>query len=154
MTEKMTVAQFRASQQRTPASGTTPPDAGRSASRSKKKPSPTNSLTKSIITLLKLEGCTCWRQNNGAVYDANIGGYRAGSVTPGISDILGYHRATGRFLAVEVKTGRDKLSPEQEQFLQEVRRAGGFACEGRSLEQVRQEFTQWQKSLTAGLSSG
>ncbi|MBX0290974.1 hypothetical protein K3G63_11020 [Hymenobacter sp. HSC-4F20] len=36
MTEKMSVAEYRASQQRKPASGTTAPDAGRSASSSQK----------------------------------------------------------------------------------------------------------------------
>ncbi|WP_167855506.1 VRR-NUC domain-containing protein [Hymenobacter fodinae] len=145
----MTAAEFRASQQRTPASGTTTPDAGRSAHRSKKPATPTNSLTKALLVLLTLEGCTVWRQNNAGVFDNTLQVWRAGSSNPGISDILGYHRATGRFLAIEVKVGKDKLRPEQITFLEEVRRAGGFACEGRSLEQVRQEFTQWRHSLGA-----
>jgi hypothetical protein len=112
------------------------------------KPSPTNSLTKAVIELLQLRGFTAWRQNNGAVYDASFGGYRAGSVIPGISDVLGYHRATGRFAAVEIKIGKDVLSPEQTAFLADVIAAGGFACEGRSLAQVDAELTTYLDSLT------
>ena len=143
---KMTAAEYRASTT-TKAAGTGNPAGGRRASQPKKTPTPTNSLTAAIIQLLTLEGCTAWRQNNGGVYDPTRGCFRAGSSTPGISDILGYHRATGRFLAIEVKTGKDKLSAEQTRFLKEVADAGGFACEGRALEQVRHEFRQWLAAL-------
>lgn len=116
--------------------------------RATRKPSPTNALTKAVMQLLALAGCNVWRQNNGAVYDPTRAVFRAGSATPGISDVLGYHRATGRFVAVEIKTGSDKLSPEQSSFLAEVRRAGGFACEGRELDQIRKEFCIWCASLS------
>jgi len=151
MSQQMTAAEYVAYISKKSAAGTSTPAAGQSAARTKepraKRPNPTNALTKSIITLLTLEGCTAWRQNNGAVYDASFGGYRAGSVTPGISDVLGYHKATGRFVAVEVKTGSDKLSEEQIAFLDNVRAAGGFACEGRSIDQVRREFIAWRAAL-------
>lgn len=117
--------------------------------RAPRKPSPTNALTKAVVQLLTLAGCKAWRQNNGAVYDPTREVFRAGSATPGISDVLGYHRATGRFVAVEIKTGTDKLSPEQTAFLAEVRRAGGFACEGRNLDQIRREFAAWCAALPA-----
>lgn len=113
---------------------------GRGATTAPAKGTPTNALTKAIIQLLQLHGFAAWRQNNAAVYDASFGGYRAGSTTRGISDVLGYCLRTGRIAAVEVKTGKDKLSPEQTEFLAGVRKAGGFACEGRSLDQVQQEL--------------
>jgi hypothetical protein len=151
MSQQMTAAEDLAYISKKPAADTSTPAAGQSAATAKKtrekRPSPTNALTKSIIMLLTLEGCAAWRQNNGAVYDASFGGYRAGSVTPGISDVLGYHKATGRFVAVEVKTGSDTLSEEQIAFLDNVRAAGGFACEGRSIDQVRREFIEWRTSL-------
>lgn len=115
--------------------------------RAPRKPSPTNALTKAVVQVLTMYGCKAWRQNNGAVYDPTREVFRAGSATPGISDVLGYHRPTGRFVAVEIKTGSDKLSPEQTSFLAEVRRAGGFACEGRDLQQIRTEFLTWRNSL-------
>lgn len=110
-------------------------------------PSPTNRLTQAILSLLAFEGCQAWRQNNGAVYDASFGGYRANSVTPGISDILGFFLRTGHLVAVEVKVGKDELTPEQTEFLARIRAAGGFACEGRDVTQVRTEFLTWRQSL-------
>lgn len=110
--------------------------------------SPANALTKAIINLLQLRGWHAWRQNNAAVYDASFGGYRAGSVTRGISDVLAFHKATGRFGAVEVKVGSDTLTPEQALFLADVIAAGGFGCEGRSLDQVARELDTYLASLT------
>ncbi|MBH8569372.1 VRR-NUC domain-containing protein [Microvirga sp. STS02] len=152
----MPVADFRRNytQGRTPAycaqsDAATAKAAAKAQRSTAKKPSPTNALTKAVVQLLTLAGCKAWRQNNGAVYDPTREVFRAGSATPGISDVLGYHRATGRFVAVEIKTGSDKLSPEQTSFLAEVRRAGGFACEGRDLDQIRKEFLTWCQHLTS-----
>jgi hypothetical protein len=105
-----------------------------------KGPSPANALTQAVVQLLALHGYHAWRQNNAAVYDPTRQVFRAGSSTKGIADVLGYCCRTGRFAAVEVKVGKDKLSPEQTEFLAGVGAAGGFACEGRSLDQVQQEL--------------
>lgn len=149
----MTAAEYLAALKK-PAASTSVPAAGQGSITKPKKPStPTNALTKAILSLLRLEGCHVWRQNNAGVFDNTLQVWRAGSSTPGLSDVLGYHRATGRFVAVEVKVGADKLSPEQIQFLDEVRRAGGFACEGRSLDQVRREFNEWKTSITTSTKS-
>jgi hypothetical protein len=121
---------------------------GAPASGKPKGTSRASALTKAIIQLLELRGWHAWRQNNAAVYDASFGGYRAGSVTPGISDVLAFHRATGRFGAVEVKIGKDTLSPEQAAFLADVIEAGGFGCEARSLDQVDRELTLYLSTLT------
>jgi hypothetical protein len=109
--------------------------------------SPTNALTQAVIKLLHLRGFEAWRQNNAAVYDASFGGYRANSTKRGISDVLGYHRKTGRFAAVEIKIGSDTLSDEQAAFLADVIAAGGFGCEGRSVAQVDQELTLYLSTL-------
>lgn len=108
--------------------------------KAKKPPSAANALTKAVVQLLTLHGFHAWRQNNAAVYDPTRQVFRAGSSTKGISDVLGYHKRTGRMVAVEVKVGADKLSPEQVAFLAGVRAAGGFACEGRSVAQVEHEL--------------
>ena len=86
-----------------------------------------NTLTRHALRILDLNGFECWRQNNGGVWDATKGVFRKNSSTPGVSDIIGYHRKTGRFLALEVKAGKDKLSPEQTLFLEKVKRSGGVA---------------------------
>jgi hypothetical protein len=125
-----------------------PANAAAPITKTTSRPSPANELTKAIIQLLQLRGWHAWRQNNAAVYDASFGGYRKGSVTPGISDVLAFHKATGRFGAVEIKVGKDTLSPEQTAFLADVIAAGGFGCEGRSLAQVDQELTLYLSTLT------
>jgi hypothetical protein len=110
--------------------------------------SPANALTKAAIQLLQLRGWHAWRQNNAAVYDASFGGYRKGSTTLGISDILCFHKLTGRLGAVEVKWGKDTLSDEQAAFLADVIAAGGFGCECRSLDQLDRELSIYLDSLT------
>lgn len=96
----------------------------------------TNGLTKQTLRILDLAGFKVWRQNNAAVYDATKGIYRRGSATPGISDIIGFHRKTGQFIAVEIKTGKDRLSDEQRNFLSDVEKAGGVAFVVKTFDDV------------------
>jgi hypothetical protein len=112
------------------------------------KLSPTNELTKAVIQLLQLRGFFVWRQNNGGVWDPTRQVFRANSSTPGISDVLGYHLATGRIAAVEVKAGKDKLRPDQISFLAGIRAAGGFACCGRDVAQVEAELKDYLTALS------
>ena len=42
-------------------------------------------------------------------------------------DILGFRRSDGRFIGVEVKAGTDRPRPEQTEFLNELKAAGGLA---------------------------
>lgn len=86
-----------------------------------------NDLTKQTLKILDLKGWFVWRQNNGGVYDPVKKIFRSNSSTPGISDIIGFHKKTGQFLACEIKVGKDKLSAAQEMFLNSVRKAGGVA---------------------------
>jgi|GEM_PF-6437265 len=108
---------------------------------------PTSALTNAIRDLLTMLGCEIWRHNNAGVYDNQKKVWRANSSRVGLPDTLGFYRATGHIVAVEVKYGKDTLSDEQRDFLALVRAAGGFACEGRDVEQVRREFNQWKASL-------
>lgn len=87
----------------------------------------TNSLTKYTLRILDLSGFYVWRQNNGGVYDPIKQVFRRNSSTPGISDILGFDKKTGKIIAVEIKTGKDVLSPYQERFLNDVSKAGGYS---------------------------
>ena len=69
-----------------------------------------NQLTNQIIDYIYKNGGYSWKQNSGGVYDKNIGIFRTGA-KKGISDILGIYK--GKFIACEVKIGKDHLSPEQ-----------------------------------------
>ena len=95
-----------------------------------------NALTKHALKMLDLSGFYVWRQNNGGVYDPTKKVFRRNSSTPGISDILGFHRKTGKFIAVEIKAGKDVLSPYQVNFLDQVHKSGGYSFVVRNLDDI------------------
>lgn len=95
-----------------------------------------NQLTVQTLKALSLKGYHVWRQNNGGVYDPVKKVFRRNSSTPGVSDIIGFHKKTGVFVAVEIKAGKDKLSAYQERFLADIKKAGGFAMVVRSMDDV------------------
>ncbi len=83
----------------------------------------TNSLTKGCIDLLNTNGYKVWRNNNNAVYDVKKKCFRTpseGSIN-GVPDIIGYKKgddknltsSSAKFIGIEIKTGKDKLSQEQ-----------------------------------------
>jgi len=86
----------------------------------------TNALTKNIINWLNMNGFVCWRNNTMGVWDARKKIYRKHHGRKGVADILGVEKKTGRFIGVEVKFGKDKLSKEQELFLSDINRAQGI----------------------------
>lgn len=105
----------------------------------------TNQLTLYAVKVFRQAGYLCWRQNTMGVWDAKANAYRKnpGSMT-GQSDVLGFHRETGRFLACEIKVGADRLRPEQEAFLMSVRDAGGLALVVRHGDDLIQYLTDKQ----------
>ena len=54
---------------------------------------------------------------------------------PGVPDIVGI-LADGRFLGIEVKTARGKLSPHQERFIANINDSGGLGFVARDVETV------------------
>ena len=67
---------------------------------------------------------------------------RAGLCT-GSSDLIGWTTRgnVAIFTALELKTGRGKLTPEQAAFLENVRAAGGIGAEVRSVEDAVRALT-------------
>ena len=55
---------------------------------------------------------------------------------PGVSDLLGWTEG-GRFVAIEVKASRGRLTDEQAAFIELVRRSGGLAGVARSVADAR-----------------
>lgn len=74
----------------------------------------------------------CWNNNTGALQDRTGRLVRYG--LKGSSDILACIK--GRFVAIEVKVGRDRLRPEQKAFAEIVARNGGVVILASSLEDV------------------
>jgi len=90
-------------------------------------------------------GCRLWRNNTGAIKDAEGRLVRFG-LCKGSSDIIGITPITitpdmigkrmGIFTAIEVKTPKGKPTDEQINFIQRVRDLGGFAGVARSVEEA------------------
>jgi hypothetical protein len=90
-----------------------------------------NVLNDCLIALSKA-GCVVWRNNTGALKDDTGRLIRYG-LCKGSSDIIGI-APDGRFLAVECKTATGRVRPEQMQFIDAVRLAGGLAGIARSAD--------------------
>lgn len=89
-----------------------------------------------------------WRNNSGSLPDPRTGRYVTFGVgSPGGSDLIGYRRVRitpemvgqeiAQFAAVEVKTARGRVRPEQQQFIEHVRGAGGVAGIARSVDDAQ-----------------
>lgn len=74
----------------------------------------------------------CWNNNTGAF--RNPAGQLVRFGLKGSADILACIK--GRFVAIEVKVGRDRLRPAQKAFAEAVVRSGGIVILARSLEDV------------------
>lgn len=111
-------------------------------------PSQETATVKAILQFLALHRIPAWRINTGAV-KIERRFLRFGAV--GMSDIIGL-RAThadslmgkpvilGRFLAIEVKAAKGKVTPAQQAFLDRVQAAGGKAFVARSVADVAREL--------------
>jgi hypothetical protein len=94
----------------------------------------TRIMTLILAQLVKLEregrACHWWRQNVGAALDRN--GRKITFGKPGQADIMGVVR--GGYVAIETKSKDGSLSPEQREFRDKVRAAGGLYIVARCLE--------------------
>lgn len=101
-----------------------------------------------ILLALSENDCLVWRvetagawvgrvlhSEKGLVTLANARMIQAGLVKGG-SDIIGIHKPSGRFLAIEVKTSKGRVSKEQENFIQAVQNAGGISGVARSPQEA------------------
>lgn len=96
-----------------------------------------------IRLALSRGGCRLWRNNTGALRDANGQLIRFG-LCAGSADLIGYTTVTvtpdmvgqrlAVFTAVEVKSPTGRPTPEQTAFLKHIQDAGGRAGIARSIE--------------------
>ena|SRR3990167_1879603 len=108
-------------------------------------------VAEALRFLNRIPGVVAWRTNVGAVTATHQGKRRFVRFGfPGLSDIIGW-RATdrefsigrvrfARFLAVELKTGTGKLTPQQVGFLELVNKSGGIGFVARSVEEIAREL--------------
>lgn len=105
-------------------------------------------LMRAIMIAVSAEGCTVWRNNTGQAYQGRIIHKAAKQLTlddarpvnfglcVGSADIIGIRHSDGRFIALEVKTGKGRLTKEQERFVFHVQLAGGLAGIVRSVDEA------------------
>ena len=98
-------------------------------------------IEEAILDYLQRSGIFCWKNPTGATKHVDKYGrerwMRYGK--KGSSDIIGLLPG-GRFLAIEVKSKSGILSPEQEEFLQQVNEKGGVGIVARSVDEVIEDF--------------
>ena len=107
-------------------------------------------LVRGVLDWLSLRRIKAWRTNNTGIFDPVKKVYRTFQGLRGVSDILGIlpqtveiegERVTfGNFLAIEVKRQGETLRPEQEQFLEEIRKRGGIGLCVRSLTELETQM--------------
>ena len=90
-------------------------------------------IQKQILDYLRFRGIFCWKNNTAGIYVKARDTYIP-SHAPGVSDILGVLKG-GRFLAIEVKAEKGRVSPHQQMFLDSINEAGGLAFVASSVEE-------------------
>ena len=83
--------------------------------------SPANELTNRIIHEIYSTGGFAWRAESTGVFDTKKAIFRT-APKKGVADVLAVYK--GRFLAIEVKIGKDRQSPEQQGFQANVEHCG------------------------------
>lgn len=100
----------------------------------------TNSTTGAILLYLNSMGHFVWRNNTTGVYDPVKKLFRKpkGQLN-GVADIIGMS-SDGRFLSVEIKTGRDKQSDSQLHFEDLVNSHNGIYIVAKNFDDFLIEF--------------
>jgi hypothetical protein len=105
-------------------------------------------IVKVILQYLDAKGVFCWRNNTGAIVAENAGKkrfFRYG--LRGSADIIGI-LPDGRFLAIECKTKKNKLSPAQDYFLKQIKANGGVAILAYSVDDVIDcAVNEWKSNI-------
>lgn len=117
-----------------------------------KKKSPTNETTEAIIKYIRsIPHAYVWRNNTTGIFDKATGAYRPTNAKKGVSDIIGGfpHKIfkerppIAQLICIEVKTGRDRLSAEQEGFLATMRHIGAITLVVKSYEDFLEQFNPY-----------
>lgn len=98
-------------------------------------------IENAILDYLTLLPGTYWKNNSTGVFDPTKKVFRKSPKyhRNGVSDILGID-ADGRFVAIEVKTPKGRLSENQKLFLDDINHFGGIAFVARSVDDVRERL--------------
>jgi hypothetical protein len=113
---------------------------------------PEKLIENQILTYLFKRGIFAWKNQSVGIYDPVKRIYRKNNNPfhiKGVSDILGILPG-GRILAIEVKTEKGRVSPEQQFFIQKINDRGGLAFVARSIYDVEKELANHDSGNTSG----
>jgi hypothetical protein len=94
-------------------------------------------LLRQCLDLLRIRRVFAWRNHSVGIFDPVRKVFRAHPGLRGVADILGV-LPNGRFLAIECKGARGRVSAEQQAFLANVVKAGGVALVIRDVRDLEQ----------------
>ena len=115
------------------------------------KQSVTNKLTNDVLNFLLKKRVLCWREDAGGVpvhKNGVVTGFKPPAkrgkpdmfgIFPAITNLRG-RNMWGVILALEIKTGRDKLSSIQEAFLKQIKQQGGITWVIHDMEELEHEW--------------
>lgn len=105
-----------------------------------------SNIQSAILIALSSNNCLVWRVDTAGAWVGRIVHRERDLITlanarmiqaglcKGGSDIIGIHKPTGRFIAIEVKGKRGRVTKEQENFINAIKSANGIAGVARSVE--------------------
>ena len=96
---------------------------------------------KAIITFLEMSGFHVWRNNTYGLYDVKKQAFRRLQYQQkGVADIIGFRKSDAKFIAIEVKIGKDFLKTEQISFLDTLKKAEGLVFIAHSFDDFHEKF--------------
>lgn len=99
-------------------------------------------LVKACLQYLALRGYVAIRNNTGTILIERDGKVRAvRNGLPGSSDILACGPG-GRFIAIECKTPKGRVTKHQLEFLEKISKLGGVAIVVRSVEELHKKLEE------------
>ena len=108
--------------------------------------SDTNKTTRLILNDLFNRRIFAWRENTAGI-PLPQGGFRPGGKT-GKHDIIAILPPSGCFLGIEIKTGHDRLRPEQLGFKANLEQMGGIYLVVKDFDDYQQQLSKLSKLST------
>lgn len=100
----------------------------------------TNSITAAVMDYIKFMGGHPSRINTQGQWDEKLGRWRKSNSTDGVADVVACFR--GRYVAVEVKAGKDTVNEKQKLWRQRLTQAGGYYFVARDFASFFNWFNQ------------
>jgi len=86
---------------------------------------PEGFVVRACLDYLAIRGIVAWRNSTVGIFDPTTKRMRTNPGRNGVADIIGCLPG-GRFLGIECKAGKGKLSPDQVEFQRDIVHAGGL----------------------------